>query len=275
MEGAPKGYAMRSLATLALIIAFAFTSGCRRGSDGAEEVPRDDLGKALFEHTAKVAPRYVSVSGLSCSNCHAHEGRPDRALALGAVDKRYPAYSHRDGRMITLKDRIRGCFQRSLNGTGPADDAPEMEALARYIGGLPGGGVSNIVPQKERVPIAQLSIERGQMLYQQKCTACHMPDGRGTGPFPALWGRQSFNDGAGMGRIYTLAAFIHNAMPLGNGGTISLRDAQDIARFIDAQERPRFDRKTNDYPRSSLPPDAIYYSPRKPVSGATADGDGI
>jgi len=38
-----------------------------------------------------------------------------------------------DDQVITLKHRINGCMQRSLNGKEIPDDSPEMQALIAYI----------------------------------------------------------------------------------------------------------------------------------------------
>lgn len=259
---------IRSVARMAVLILLAFSAlwlaGCGLASTSLP-VPDATFGpvdaRMLFEHTGKAAPRYVSTCTLSCSNCHTHAGRLDHALSLGGVHHRYvPHFSVREGRVISLQDRIRGCFARSLNGIGPADDSPEMRALVAYIGTLPGGTPQSIVPNGERVPMKDLSVDRGRQLYMEKCSACHQPDGSGTGPFPPLWGPHSYNDGAGLARVYTLAAFIHDAMPLAQGGTLSMRDAQDIARFIDAQPRPVYAGKGKDYPDGRPPVDAVYYA---------------
>ena len=80
---------------------------------------------------------------------------------------------------------------------------------------------------------------------------------------PPLWGPRSFNDGAGVARIYTLAGFIRWAMPLGAGGTVSDADAQNIAAYIDSKPRPAFARKGGDYPDGGPPVDAVYYASQR------------
>jgi thiosulfate dehydrogenase len=60
---------------------------------------------------------------------------------------------------------------------------------------------------------------------------CHGADGAGQrtrdgyAVFPALWGPQSFNWGAGMERISTAAAFVKANMPLGLPGTLTDQQA--------------------------------------------------
>jgi len=57
--------------------------------------------------------------------------------------------------------------------------------------------------------------------------------------FPPVWGRDSYNGGAGMHTIATAAAFIKANMPLGQGNTLTDQQAWDLAAYINAQPRPR------------------------------------
>jgi thiosulfate dehydrogenase len=76
---------------------------------------------------------------------------------------------------------------------------------------------------------------RGERVYADKCALCHGADGsgqrtpEGVAVFPALWGPDSFNWGAGMGRISNAAAFVKANMPLGLPGTLSDQEAWDVA----------------------------------------------
>ncbi|MEO8600750.1 MAG: cytochrome C, partial [bacterium] len=53
-----------------------------------------------------------------------------------------------------------------------------------------------------------------------------------------LWGKDSFNWGAGMHRIDTAAGFIKANMPYSRGGTLSDQEAWDVALFMNSHERP-------------------------------------
>jgi thiosulfate dehydrogenase len=77
-----------------------------------------------------------------------------------------------------------------------------------------------------------------------------------------LWGARSWNDGAGAARVYTLAGYIRYAMPLTQPGILSDEEAQHVAAYINAQERPVYSGKADDYP-GGAPIDAVYY-PRYP-----------
>ena len=74
-----------------------------------------------------------------------------------------------------------------------------------------------------------------------------------------LWGDDSWNDGAGAARVYTLAGIIRYAMPYLDPGSLSDEEAQHVAAYINSQPRPRYPFKDRDYPGSKIPVDAVYY----------------
>lgn len=77
----------------------------------------------------------------------------------------------------------------------------------------------------------------------QKCAMCHGANGQGTLAAPPLWGKDSFNDGAGMAKLDNFSAFTHLNMPLGNPD-LSIEDALDVALFVTTEPRPHFAEKT-------------------------------
>ncbi|EAH4750762.1 c-type cytochrome [Campylobacter jejuni] len=46
---------------------------------------------------------------------------------------RFPQYNARGDKVITLADRINGCFERSTNGKRMPSDTPEMKAMLTYM----------------------------------------------------------------------------------------------------------------------------------------------
>lgn len=88
---------------------------------------------------------------------------------------------------------------------------------------------------------------RGSEVYTTKCAVCHGAQGQGNPGFPPLWGDRAYNDGAGMSRPATLAAFTLNNMPLGNPD-LTQQQAQDVGAFVDSQPRPHFEKPAEPNP---------------------------
>jgi thiosulfate dehydrogenase len=114
----------------------------------------------------------------------------------------------------------------------------------------------------------------GAKVFAQTCAARHRDDGQGkragvTGDtkgyeFPPLWGSDSFNNGAGMGRLISAANFIHSNMP--NGTThdqpaLSVEEAWDVAAYVDSMNRPQKAGLDKDLPVRSEKPAYAGYGP--------------
>ena len=72
-------------------------------------------------------------------------------------------------------------------------------------------------PPPSLIPVEKLDPRKGEAIYADRCVTCHGADGQGVeigdkkaGP---LWGPDSWNDGAGAARVYTLAGMIRYSMP--------------------------------------------------------------
>ena len=242
-------------------------------------------GFRLFTNTSSEAPQFVG-NKLACNNCHLNAGQKEKALPLVGVAGVFPDYNKRAGRLFSLEDRIVGCFLRSQNATGvsaalgsdrggsplPSADSPEVLAIAAYLTWLSNGHPMgknpawrglNVIAKDKLIPIEKLVTKRGEELFLDKCSSCHGKDGQGVqigdkkaGP---LWGPDSWNDGAGAARVYTLAGMIRYAMPYLYPGSLTDEEAQQIAAFINSQPRPAFPFKDRDYLTEKLPVDAVYY----------------
>jgi thiosulfate dehydrogenase len=244
-------------------------------------------GYKVFTNTPYEAPGF-SGNSLSCSHCHLNAGQREKALPLVGVISAYPEYNKRAGRQFTLDDRIIECFKRSLDGSRvdriqPTQTAgestlvrlresKEVAAIAAYIRWLSCIGTGenkipwrgqNSIPPINYIPVDRLDTARGRLLYSDKCINCHRVDGQGVfigdkkaGP---LWGEESWNDGAGAARVYTLAGIIRYMMPYLDPGSLTDEEAQNIAAFIDTQDRPSYPYKARDYPGAEAPADALYY----------------
>jgi len=160
----------------------------------------------------------------------------------------------------------------SSPGDLPAPTSKEVLAVSAYIAWLSRGYAvgqnppwrgHNAIAADRLVPIARLDIARGQTVYTERCQSCHGADGQGVqigdkkaGP---LWGPDSWNDGAGAARVYTLAGIVRYSMPYLDPGSLSDDDAQQVAAYINSQPRPVYPFKNRDYTGSKVPVDAVYY----------------
>lgn len=219
-------------------------------------------GYELFTNTRTAASDFVG-NGMSCRNCHLGAGTEPNAAPMWAAAGEYPAYRGKNQRINTMEDRIHGCFTYSMNAqASPNGEAPpwghdiykDLESYFYYLaegapleGELPGRGYT---PPPE--PEGGYDIARGEVVYENNCAVCHGPNGEGRQDvngawvFPALWGDNSFNWGAGMHRINTAAGFIYANMPFGHGYSLTEREAWDVSAFVNSHERPPDPRQIRD-----------------------------
>ncbi len=220
--------------------------------DATAPFPPGDEGKLIayghdiIERTPQLMAKYVR-SGMSCEACHIDGGRKAHAGSLLGIYATFPQLNKRSHRFITLQDRLAECFLYSMNGRPPAYDSREMIALTAYIAFLSRGAIvgTGFADQAYEIPKppSTPSIAAGKNVYGQRCVACHAADGAGhAGAFPPLWGKRSFNGGAGMHRLKTMAAFVRYNMPYGSPpDTLSVQEAYDVAAFVLSHPRPKFD----------------------------------
>jgi thiosulfate dehydrogenase len=159
----------------------------------------------------------------------------------------------------------------------PTTTSKEVLALAAYItwlargfevGKNPTWRGQNFIAPASLIPIDKLDPQKGETLFMERCTSCHGTDGQGVAvgdkkPGP-LWGPDSWNDGAGASRVYTLAGIIRYAMPYLDPGSLTDEEAQQLAAFINSKPRPAYPFKSHDYLTEKIPVDSVYYS-RSPL----------
>lgn len=233
-------------------------------------IPDDEYGAAvrrglqLANHTYKELPNNVG-NQLNCTSCHLGNGSEAYAAPWNNMPSVYPIYSSRAGRVNTIQERINGCFERSMNGKALDLDSDDMNAMVSYMSWLSQDMPFGVSPEgrgfvkvnKELEP----NPETGKKLFAEKCSVCHGADGEGqynddgTYLYPAVAGDKSFNDGAGMARTYTAAAFIKGKMPFGQGNTLSDQEAVDIAAYFTHLPRPVKANKDKDWPNGDAPKD--------------------
>jgi len=213
------------------------------------------FGKKIFTETGIHAGKYVG-NGLKCVNCHLDAGRLDNSAPLWAAWVKYPAYRGKNKMVNTMEERIQGCFIYSMNGTAPPASSKELKALMSYAYWMAQGAPTGVdLPgrgyPKLAKPQQQVDYQRGKQVFESNCALCHGEKGEGNAQngnyiFPPLWGKDSFNWGAGMHRINTAASFIRANMPLGKGGSLTVQQAWDVAYYINSHERPQDPRYKSD-----------------------------
>lgn len=235
-------------------------------------------GEEVFNETNVVMPDHVG-NELSCQSCHADGGLSVSSSLVGVVAD-YPQYRPRENVTFTLEDRVNGCMIRSMNGEMMETDSEEMRGLIAYMTFLSEGYEIGTAERpwaapsnKEEIP--EPNVAAGEELYEEKnCLTCHATDGSGTGANtgPALWGENSFNDGAGMGRLTKITGYIQNNMPIGDEYDLTDQEAVDLGAFILMQDRPVFAGHADDFPEMENPPsDIITEDRRKAIQEGTFD----
>jgi len=234
-------------------------------------------GYRIFVDTPHEAPRFTGGK-VACANCHLNAGQRERALPVVGVAGMFPEYNNRAARLISLADRVVDCFMRSENATGrgeedlPSPTSKEVLAVNAYLSWLARGyavGTNpswrgrNAIAADKLSPVGSIDLRAGENLYAERCVSCHGADGQGVqigdkkaGP---LWGPDSWNDGAGAARVYTLAGIIRYSMPYLNPGSLTDEVAKQVAAFINNKPRPSYPYKARDYSGSKIPADAVYY----------------
>src|SRR6056300_1155238 len=206
-----------------------------------------------------------SGNNLSCTNCHLNGGTQTGSASWIGIRKRFPQYGGRADKIGTLEDRINGCMERSMNGKKLPEKSEQMEAILAYMSWL-----SSDFPKVNEIdfegyptieiPGFAVNLEQGKSIYQKECALCHGTDGEGIRyldsemgyQYPPLWGEDSYNNGAGMHRVLTAAAFIKSNMPYlqakWDAPKLTDEEAFHVAGYINSFSRPQKKNTEFDYP---------------------------
>ncbi|WP_107942459.1 MULTISPECIES: c-type cytochrome [Metasolibacillus] len=237
-------------------------------------------GFNLFNETHIYAEEKVGAN-LSCTSCHAGAGLDENVASLVGVMADYPKYIARSGDIVTIEERINGCMVRSMNGEKFEVNSDELEAMVAYFKyiseGVTIGQERPWAKSADMKKVPTPSVTDGEKLYQQSCVACHAVDGTGNGANtgPALWGPESFNDGAGLGRMSKMAGYIQAYMPIGAAGSLSDQDAADLAAYILSQDRPEWTGHDKDWPQGGKPSDIMTKERRDQVKDGTINWEEV
>jgi thiosulfate dehydrogenase len=244
------------------------------------EIPEGPLGqsirrgRAIFVATRDSLPAQVG-NELRCLSCHLDGGRRANASPLIGAFLDYPAYNARSGRVITIEDRINGCFLRSMAGRPLPVESAAMRDMVSYLAFLSRGVTLGRRVEGAGLPkMAPLEPDtaRGRAIFASTCARCHGDRGEGRSFAPPVWGKGSYSIGAGMARLRTAASFIRHNMPYDLPGTLTDQQAFDVAAYVNSHVRPDIAGKENDWPNGDAPPDVAYptraASKRDIVAGA-------
>lgn len=229
-------------------------------------------GKELIANTSEFLGPNGKVkaisNGMNCQNCHLQAGTAPLGNNYGAVAATYPKMRARSGTEEDIQKRINDCFERSLNGQSLERDSKEMVAMVAYI-----NWVGKDVPKGEipkgsglyEVPVLDRAADpsKGKLVYENQCQSCHAADGQGMVrpdgkgyTYPPLWGKNSYNHGAGLYRLSRFAGYVIANMPLGasfQNPILSDEEAWDVAAYVNSMDRPKKD-LSQDWPDISKKP---------------------
>jgi thiosulfate dehydrogenase len=255
-----------------------------------DALPDDAYGR-LVRYGKKLATETYAVIGpevqdkkmryagnnLACQSCHENAATKPYAMPWVGVSAVFPQYRGRENEVSTVEERVNGCMERSMNGRPLPFDSREMKAFVTYIHflstGIPiGAKVEGAGMVKFTPPNRKANLVDGKKVYDEMCSSCHQPNGAGIANgnikeakgymFPALWGKDTYNNGAGMNRLLTAAAFIKANMPLGTSAenpTLSDDQAYDVAAYINSHDRSKKSHLDRDFPaRYNKPVDAPF-----------------
>jgi len=217
-------------------------------------------GRELLAHTAKYFGPKGSIAtitnGMNCQNCHPAAGTRLFGNNFAGFISGYPKLSNRSGKFEQPAERIAECFERSLAGKVPDTTGKEVQAILAYmkwLGKSVGKGQKLFGNATEKLPFMDYAADpaKGKIVFVAKCRSCHGANGEGTlAPDkisyinPPLWGKHSYNDGAGMYRLTNFAGFVKNNMPFGatyQNPQLTDAEAWNVAAFVNSQPRPHKD----------------------------------
>ena len=105
--------------------------------------------------------------------------------------------------------------------------------------------------------------DKGKAVYMLKCKTCHGENGEGkfsddrlTYQYPPLWGKHSYNNGAGLYRLSNFAGYVKSNMPQNttyDAPQLTDEEAWDVAAFVNSQSRPKKN-LSDDWPKLSSKP---------------------
>ena len=86
----------------------------------------------LHLQTKELLPNNVG-NALNCTSCHLNAGTVADGSPFVGVSAFFPSYAPRAGKVVSLEERINGCFRRSMNGKPLPAESADMQAMVAYF----------------------------------------------------------------------------------------------------------------------------------------------
>jgi thiosulfate dehydrogenase len=240
-------------------------------------IPKDKFGdevrygRQLMLNTAYyigpdgVAGHYTA-NKMNCTNCHQEAGTKPYSFNLVMSHTRYPQYRPREGKVLSLAERVNNCVMRPHSGKPLPLDSKEMLAFLSWF-----KWINSQVPHSIEIPKGEKNLQvefparasdpvRGAAVYVARCQRCHGENGEGkmlsnnvTYQYPPLWGAAGYQPGSSMHRVIKQAQWLKANMPQDSvtwdKPLLTDEDALDVAAFVnDDRIHQRPSPKTLDYP---------------------------
>lgn len=259
-------------------------------------------GRELMLNTAY----YIGPNGIngkytgnkmSCNNCHQDAGLKPYSFNLVSSFQNYPEYRAREGKVLSLAERINNCVMHPHLGIKPLPlDSKEMIAFISYLKWINDSSKFNKnTPGLKNLaitfPDTAASQKTGERLYAMHCTRCHGTNGEGIMAYdsssyiyPPLWGSKSYQPGSSMHRVIKMAQWLVANMPQDKATHekpfLKPDEALDLAAFINDDDihlrpvvkeyqYPNIEEKPIDYDRGpfidSFSERQHKYGPFKPI----------
>ncbi|GAO42149.1 c-type cytochrome [Flavihumibacter petaseus] len=202
---------------------------------------------------------------MNCTNCHQDAGTKPFSFNLMASHANYPQYRAREGKVLTLAERVNNCVMRPHNGKPLPLDSREMVAFLSYL-----KWINSYIPKDQHylgaknlsvdLPARAADTAKGAVLYAANCARCHGANGEGqmrfdkaTYDYPPLWGQYGYQPGSSMHRVLMQAKWLKANMPYDKATHdkpfLTDEEAIDIAAFVNDDTRHKRPGVTDfDYP---------------------------
>lgn len=185
---------------------------------------------------------------MNCTNCHQQAGTKPYSFNLMKSHDHYPQYRAREGKVLSLAERVNNCITRPHSGKPLPLDSREMIAFLSYLKWINEyTDETNYIRGEKNMKVTFLeraaSPERGKHIYESRCQRCHGADGNGvlnptqsTYIYPPLWGNSGYQPGSSMHRIIKQAQWLKTNMPYDSATwqqpVLTDEDAMDVAAFV-------------------------------------------